>query len=388
MTAGQRVIEERDTEWLKTSAEFKTGFSNGTVSVYAAPSGFVQKKFRQRIQPDAKSVSYSEMRTFTDCRAKWHYTYQRQIERDATPDYAPTFGKCGHAAVMAYYRGQDVRETCQRWLLNEVEKGRMSEENEADYDHIVATVPEIIRRYHDRYARDGWKVLAIEQEFEIALPGKLRFIGIWDLIVMDQNGHIWIVDHKFPQRGFRKDYELELDLQIGSYEWAAQKLGWPVSGTIYNQFIPKLPKVPEMNKSKPGLSKARITTDYETYHAAILQNGLNPSDYAEQLAYYSDKQFFYRNYVVRSPEEVQNFAAEMMVRAKEMKRKNLPIFKSPSVINCSKCPFKDLCCETSRSRDPEQMIEAMYRPRSRKDADILIEGDDATTDEELISFMQ
>jgi MoaA/NifB/PqqE/SkfB family radical SAM enzyme len=224
-------------------------------------------------------------------------------------------------------------------------------------------------RYLERYAvNPRWHPKAVEQEFRVKLPGiSKEFIAYIDLLAGDvHEGGLWIVDHKWTE-SFKDPWDLEMDLQIGSYEWLLGELGYDIRGTIYNQILAKKIVPPKLLANGKGLSQdKRQFCDVPTYLEAVERHGFDPDDYTEILAILQQKEFFRETRIYRTPEQTTHFRDEMMLRAKEMSRKAVPIWKSPSSLNCGRCMFRDLCIEQSRGRDIEWLIEAQYVPRERR----------------------
>ncbi len=333
------------------------------------------------------SLSYSEMRSFGDCRKAWDYRYRQNLEpvrEGGEVRVKKLIGEAGHAALKSYYEGQrslsdlnirgeeggrllkKVNNDLHLWRSFEVERQDLWPEEEERYETVTQLVTEIMIRYHELYQEDRWEVVAIEQHFEIKLPGvRRRFVGYWDLIIKDANGLYWVVDHKWTNR-FRNEADLEMDLQIGGYEWAANHLGLEIVGTIYNQIKPMLPAEPELLQSGKGLRQSEITTDYATYAAALDRHGFPHGPYEKFLEKLKGKEFFRRTYINRTPEESVSFYQDMLLRAREMNKKGVPVYRTPNPMNCPNCPFLALCSEESRGREGSVIAELEYQPRTRR----------------------
>jgi hypothetical protein len=356
------------------------------------------------------SISYSAISTFNTCRMKHYWIYDRQLEKQVF-DPKPMLGSMGHAALEALYSGQNHIVHLARWAKQEIEKVKddIFEETREHYWQLADLVGEIVDRYieHHAVADKALTMVSVEQEFAVKLPGLGReLIGFWDALVRDISGRYWIRDYKFvggkfktdDDTGklvlssggqFRQDWELELDLQIGLYQWAALALGIPVVGTIYDQIRAGVPKVPELLKSGKGVSRSRIATDWPTYRNVIVENGFDPDDYADVMGWSSMTEWFRRSVIIRTPDEIENFALDTFAKVKEMQqsernRKRTGIVPmTPSRMNCSPCAFRELCLERIKGRDVESLIEMDYQPRSRR-ADHIVSFDEIEEEEEVI----
>ena len=313
-----------------------------------------------------KHTSWSEIQAWSVCREKWRWAYEvgivpKRIER------APSVGSCGHAAIAAMLRGKDWITAVSDWLKQETGRRPLFDEEEAEYRVVADLVLSIMPRYLDEY-RDKFEPVLVEHKFEIPIRGiKTLLIGYWDAIVRGADGHLWMVEHKFPQR-FRSDDNLELDGQIGIYQYAAHRLGYPIVGTMYNQLLARSPATPKLNKDG-SVSRSVVYTDWQTYRDFIALQGLNPDDYREMEERLADFKFFQRNYIYRSKTEVRLFARDMERRVWDMQRSRKHIYRSESFITCGQCSYRELCLESLRGGDVDYIISDQFErkiPRKEK----------------------
>lgn len=310
------------------------------------------------------TVSWSEIQKWCTCRQKWYWNYfigvvPKRVER------APSVGSCGHAAEAAILRGEDWNQAVDEWREKELGKRDMFDEEIEEYDQIVELVKGIIPRYLERY-QDNWEPVLVEKKFDIGISGvKLRLIGYWDAIVRSEDGYLWLLEHKFPKQ-FRTEDQLLLDGQIGTYQYAAHRCGYPVIGTVYNQLLARLPAVPNINKDG-SVSRAKVYTDWETYKRTVEQQGLNPADYAEMQDKLADFEFFKRFYIYRSETEIKKFARDMERRIWDMRKTKKHIYKSESHITCNSCSYKELCLEQLKGGDVDYLIEMNFEPKQQRE---------------------
>jgi len=310
---------------------------------------------------ERNTVSWSEISTWCECRQKWYWTYEvgivpKRVER------APSIGSCGHVAIAAILRGEDWKQAIDKWRKEEINKRPMFDEEIEEYDEIVKLVKGIIPRYLEHY-QDTWEPVLVEHRFEIPVPGtSLKLIGYWDAIVKSDDGHLWLLEHKFPQQ-FRTEEQVELDGQIGVYQHAAHRLGYPVIGTVYNQLLARLPAIPNINKDG-SVSKARIYTDWKTYKSIVEAQGLNPADYEDMKEKLQSFEFFKRFYIYRSKTEIKLFAEDVQRRIWDMRKVKKHIYRSESHITCGRCPYRELCLEQLKGGDVEHIIEMNFEPKS------------------------
>lgn len=311
-----------------------------------------------------RDVSWSEIQAWCTCRQRWHWAYEVGIAPKRV-EQAPSTGACGHAAVAAMLRGEDWREAVGIWLDHEVRKGPLFDEDieqrKATADLILGIMP----RYQAAY-KDTFETVLVEHKFEIPVRGVgIKLIGYWDAIVRGTDGHLWLMEHKFPQRSFRSPEDLELDGQIGVYQYAAHRLGYKVVGTIYNQLLARLPAEPAVNKDG-SLSKAKVYTDWPTYKAAVASHGLLLCDYAEMEGKLGEFEFFQRNHIYRPLIEVRLFTRDMERRIWDMRSAKKHIYRSESFIVCGRCPYRELCLESVKGGDTEYLIANDFEPRKSR----------------------
>lgn len=310
------------------------------------------------------TLSWSQVRTWTACRQKWAWLYEvgivpKKVRR------APSIGSCGHEALAAIVRGDDWEAAVDKWLADEVASRGLWDEEVEEYRQVADLVRALIPRYQNYY-RDTFQPVAVEQKFEVPISGlSTRLIGYWDAIVRDRDGALWLMENKMPQRQFRNPEDLLLDGQVGIYQWSAHRSGYPVVGTIYNQILARLPAEPSVNRDG-SLSRARIYSDWETYKACVVAQGLDPADYAEMEDKLSGFEFFRRDYIYRPLQEVRLFSRDLQRKAWDMARTKKHIYRTDSYMTCSMCDYRELCVESAKGRDVSDLIEAGFEPKQNR----------------------
>lgn len=309
-----------------------------------------------------QNTSWSEIQTWCTCRMKWHWVYEvgivpKRIER------APSVGSCGHIAIAAILQGKDWKQAVNFWVNRELLRRPLFDEEEAEIQAVADLIRAIIPRYLNQY-QDSFEPVLVEHKFEIPIRGiRNRLVGYWDAIVQGKDGHLWLLEHKFPQKRFRTEDNLDLDGQIGTYQYAAHRLGYPIVGTIYNQILGRLPAVPKLNKDG-SVSRAAVYTDWQTYHDFVIKQKLNPDDYKEMGGKLIDFMFFQRNHIYRSLTETRLFARDMERRIWDMQRSKKHIYRSESFITCGMCSYRELCLESMKGGDTKYIIENEFESKT------------------------
>jgi len=297
---------------------------------------------------------------------KWHWTYEVGIVPKQTKR-APAVGSCGHAAIAAALRGENWAAAVNAWLKKETSKRDLFDEELAEYEAVANLILGIVPRYLHFYPRD-FEPVFVEQKFEIPIRGiSTRLIGYWDALVRARDGRLWLMENKFPAQRFRTDSDLELDGQVGVYQYAAHRLGYEVVGTIYNQILARMPAEPKLN-ADGSASRAKVYTDWPSYREFLVKRGLNPDDYAEMEKKLADFRFFQRTYIYRPLVEIRLFTRDMERRIWDMRSsRKKHIYRSESAIVCGRCPYRELCIESVKGGDTDFIIKEQFEPKKSRE---------------------
>ena len=125
---------------------------------------------------------------------------------------------------------------------------------------------------------------------------------------MDADGHLWILDHKTAARMRDNLGALEMDEQMGSYNWAFEaQTGRHVAGNIYSEVYKDYPRPPAENTHirlgrRFSVSKNQATS-YDIYRQTLIDEGEDLSLYEEMLDWLEayGTQYVRRQHVHRSP---------------------------------------------------------------------------------------
>lgn len=202
-------------------------------------------------------LTTSSERAYRTCQKLYLYRYKYGYRALARPSYF-AFGTAMHSLLEAWYL--DYRNG-----LPELEWP--SAEDEA---RGMAMMDAYIR-HRGSPELEGWKVLQTEAEFAVKMS-EFTLAGKIDMIVRDQAGDVWLVEHKTaaspPNAG-----KLTMDPQLLNYLLACESLLLEndlfseVKGCIYNVLVkPKL---------KPR--KAESVQDYQSRMYALIV--LDPDAY-------------------------------------------------------------------------------------------------------------
>lgn len=162
-------------------------------------------------------ITQSMVSTFNDCPREVYYGTVLGLRPRLTAKPL-TRGTWVHALLEARAKGQD-------WIEkhNEIYEEHIADQFMEEVDELEAEVYNIASSYDWVYRNDDWAVLAVELTVERPVfKGEALYRGRIDLIVMDEHGDVWLIDHKthrvFPEWEYR-----ELSFQHYSYLWACRK---------------------------------------------------------------------------------------------------------------------------------------------------------------------
>lgn len=165
---------------------------------------------------DTPVVTQSMVSTFTDCPREVYYgtVLGLRPRLEAKP---LTRGTWIHSLLEERANGRD-------WVdkHNEIYDKFSNEQFVEEVDSLEEEVYNIVKSYDWVYRNDSWTVIAAELTVERPIfRGAALYRGRIDLIIMDEYGDVWLVDHKthrtFPEWQYR-----ELSFQHYSYLWACR----------------------------------------------------------------------------------------------------------------------------------------------------------------------
>lgn len=212
----------------------------------------------------------------------------------------------------------------------------------------------------NRSTVEPYTVKATEVTFKVPIPNTAHhYAGTFDAILQDQQGRLWIMDHKTYSRPSPKEKQ-ELLWQFRSYGWVASQL-FPndeIGGTIYNGLKKQLPTQPKPLKNG-SLSKAKTTLSSTTalhYLAAIEANRLDPGDYKEEITLLierdaKDNPFFTRYEMPRNLHTERSWLEAATNLVKKMADPG-PLVPNFQWQGCSDCSFRRMCHAFERAERP------------------------------------
>lgn len=361
-------------------------------------------------------IHTSDRQTFKFCRRRWDWS--SPMRRNLVPNtvqFPLWFGTGMHYALERFYAfdGWNGEPSMvfyfKEWWADQLKLPHMQAWLEdADDDDLAELQTHYdlgvgMSKHYLEFsnASDHFEVMATERDFSVPLGFDwydvrtdqvlpVHYRGRLDMIVRDQNGRYWIVDHKTASR-IDDDYFLKLDMdeQCGSYLWAAQReaqqydLPWKeIDGVIYNVMKKAIPEEPPLTYQGKQLSLDRSNpTTPGMFDMAldkyVLWDWFHKSEKAQ--AYYQFLKetgwdnFFRRHSVRRNQHELTNIGLQICDEAWDM-LSDPRIYPNPSgSYQCLRCAFRAPCLATNDGSDAEFMLEGNFH--SNKDRGIQAVGD-------------
>lgn len=331
-------------------------------------------------------IHVTDMRQFQDCRLKWWFSSPlKRNMRPNLPSVPILIGSLFHEAIEAWHSTFLQRISEDEALADGLDAVVARAEKYFDHPGFVysakttatehyADAVDLATAMFEHYAMwapGRWEILEVERPFRVNIPmpktgnhsrGVLK--GTMDAIVRYRDD-IWVLEVKTAGSSSKgRAKELELDLQMSAYLWASRKLGYDTKGVLRLTAFKILPKKPEMTQ-KGALSKRKITTTYEMYMEAIVENDLDVNDYTEKLDELASQEnpcFALRPFE-KAPAELRVIERRLYNTYRQMSN---PIIYPNEGMFCRNCWFLEPCLALSQGLDFEWLLEEEYHKSDRR----------------------
>lgn len=227
------------------------------------------------------------MTTFVRCRRKWDWAYREGLVRPGYESNLST-GSAVHAALQAYYKDGLAFDALEAYWFEQAEALHPEDPaaNQLAKDMTLSKV--MVEGYFEWLAETaedmGLTTVAVEEKVEYQLTEDVVLHGTLDLVQVDQNGHLWLVDHKTCKDfGVLADRRLVMNFQLLTYAVLCEEyFGQPIHGAKLNM----LRKVLRTGNAKPpffhreSISFNRHQLDAHRSHMkAIIRDMEDPAIY-------------------------------------------------------------------------------------------------------------
>ena len=328
------------------------------------------------------SVHTTDRSSFKRCRQRWDFSSNLRMNLQSRTPITPLFfGTNIHAGLARYYDPQ--------WNERDGEAAIEVFRNKT-LQHLVQfqdPTPETVQWVDDQLdlgtgmlkhyfwwakRNDAFDVVFVEKNMDVSIPGLpgVEYNFTLDGLVVDRHRRHWILEHKTAAQIFEDQEWLSNDDQCGSYLWALTRLEPSIiaEGVIYNTLRKKAPQ--RLRSLKNGDYSSNKTQD-TTYGIAkkMLKDkyGTIPSKYNDLLEHLQLKgeNFVQRVPVRRNRREIDAIGEFMRYEVMDMINDPV-IYRSPSRINCSGCPFLVPCIMKWEGSDYDYYLEAQYKKREKE----------------------
>lgn len=305
----------------------------------------------------------TEVTDFLRCRKRYQYAWVQNLQPKQKNDKL-TIGSAIHKFLELWYsehRASEAMEAMEQYITD----NSMGME-EMQYEELKELARQVCIHYIQNYGMDeNWTVKAVEMPFSIHLEGRINYIGTIDMLVEDEDGKLWVVDHKTTNSLEIYDKNSDMDRQISRYWYAIERyLDVKIEGFIYNIILKDYPVEPKVLKSGQLSKDKSQRTTLQLYRAAIEYHGLKGEDYADFLQYLEDqpKEFFRRMKVERNISEMREAISELtdvIYDIRDSKRYYRNITK-----DCHwDCPFKALCVAEMDGSNADHIRSELYETK-------------------------
>ena len=330
-------------------------------------------------------ISISDLGYFSGCRRQWYWG------NIYTPKYPPPayfVGSAAHEGLETYYKTRDsqqvtdavekfIDKTLQDVSDNPIEYG--GESSIEQYEELAELSRQMVANYlrYDAELPFQGKVEEIESTIRIKIPHPdeeptmIILSGRIDLIISDDQGGLWIVDHKTSSSYTPGLPGLDVDEQLTGYMYLVWKrTGIVPKGVIYNVLLKKAPSAPRLLKNGDLSQDKSQATTYDLYMKEIAALGQDPFKYDSMLTYLKEKGwdgFFFREAAGRNLHELKSFEERVLVKAADIARIYLNpdvwAYPSPSTYSCNYCQYLSACKSKEDGGDYKTILETRFTVR-------------------------
>lgn len=296
-------------------------------------------------------------------------------------------GSLVHVGLEKLYKGMMAGDTVNRSASNAALAMYPDMDADDDTVQLCNQATDTVDRYARRYWHNDWsdfKVIAVEQEFNVPLPGKKQLSKTWlrgffDLVLLEKStDRLVLVEHKTTAGDVTNfDRMFDVDTQLPAYVYALEYLqnkgkmpGTSVGEVIVNAIRTKGPSQPKILKNGT-VSIAQCDTTKQIYVDALQRqvddHNIAPFDKQyerrDSLPEFETKWMtrhawlYTMSDVIRTTSEL--LATGQLIRHAQAGRLLCTRNSNACVpANQPKCAYRDVC-----RNDTPEMRASMYQPR-------------------------
>lgn len=362
---------------------------------------------------DIRRISYSELSSYMECPRKHHYAYEERLHKisysqSSRMNIGIVVHECIEESLMKYlvtnytasiedinnaieYRAREYSKINKPEIqmvyngdgfvpgnLNELEQWDRDIELAVKITKRTMKYLDVPSNWRTKYIEwNNEKVPLIEFKFEYPIIPGYDLVGKIDWVAESlEDGQTYLIDWK-TRKIFSDDFEVggeDMNLQLSLYQYVLNSLGVDTFGTITYQIrsdIPHLPVKLNDNELKDGtlvpgkISKAKITTDYETFKKALEENGESPEEEISKIkwSFTDDTYWWLPIQVIRGKKELHSRWETAREITERLSQDDVaPKYENP---RCTFCPYFRLCLGEDRGFDIDFLKESQYTTESR-----------------------
>jgi hypothetical protein len=325
-----------------------------------------------------------ERQLFLGCRRAWDFgAHERQgIERSVPASVVDLDQAVKDALAVYYFPGMwDWKRTIvaplateafakamrtQRQAYETATGAPLDEAATARWEADFAAVGRLLGAYYSWAAGiDDWSTVQVETLFDVIVPepgdpdtgllaadgrGVLYRLRI-DLVVVDDDGRYWVMEHRLCDDGFAglDDLLLDDDALTRSWGWELGFLA-TVAGTIHNELL-----IPRPDEPGPEDVAPSGPDDVEII------------DLGSRQVQREDGIWFRRTKIPRARAEIEGAGLRVAEQSRMMTRADLECYPTPGMSTCAPCEFRAPCLALMEGDDSEAILSQGYRARKQRD---------------------
>lgn len=286
------------------------------------------------------TVSHSEVESYLRCERAHYYGYILEIQRRETSD-SLSRGTIGHNALEIYFKNmkemQDHLPYDDRVEMSKELVKKFLIEQFLINPTLAAEVQETLTYFFEADRFRGWTILSVEDDYMFTVDDSLQMPYKPDLVIMDLEGKIWLIDHKFVY-DFFTSRDAELQPQLAKYAYALRKMGKRIDKVGYH-----------------SLRYRKIKESTVDNRNSLLEFPLTETRATETMR--------------------EQVTLSRMLQSRKM----LPLdiasntaMRAANKLVCNNCQFRSLCVAELNGTNPQLVLDSEYVKRERieyKDAD-------------------
>lgn len=343
-----------------------------------------------------KTLSYSQMGSFTTCAKKYEYEYVDRLKLKKGAVQQSSLGDLVHHGIAGALRKFSEKQVNNKphkiaHLYAASEAAIREQANKSRHDVLMLEGDELP-------VDDGWNQLATDAylitvnvidelqlgkryavaaipvrdpntdkldyipliEFYISadLTDNARFSGVVDAVLYDIERDDYIL-FDWKVRGRFTGYDVEvLNGQLPLYQRVLNEVyGFNISTSVLFQIKDKAPQKPEMLKNGKQMSRRAIVSTWDLYKSELIAQGLDPADYIEEMApKLAATEFFSPIEITRTGETLQRFWDNAEKFAINIGKQS----EYPMALGypCRTCNFQRLCAAKMMGYGIEEAMDA------------------------------